>query len=411
MEMMDLAAALITLAALFAYINHRFVRLPATIGIMLMAIVTSAAVVGVGYLGLGGVRQRAAEVIAGIDFTATVMSGMLSFLLFAGALRVNLEDLSERRWTIGLLASVGLLLTVFIVGSVSYWIFSWLGLGVPLVYCLLFGALIAPTDPIAVLSILRRAGVSKTLETSIVGESLFNDGVAVVVFIVLLEVATGGHGVEAGHIALLLAEELLGGLAFGLVVGALAYFALRSVDNYQVEVLITLALVAGGYALANALHLSGPIAMVVAGLFIGNHGRDLAMSETTRDHLDSFWELIDEILNSVLFLLIGLEMLAVSVAWGHVAAGALAIALVLGARLASVSLPVLVLRRFRDFAPGTIRVLTWGGLHGGISVALALSIPAGEIRGVLVPVTYIVVVFSIVVQGLTVGRVAAGASR
>jgi CPA1 family monovalent cation:H+ antiporter len=406
MEITQLAAALITLAAVFGYVNHRFIKLPTTIGIMIMAIVASAALVVLGYFGLGDLRAKAAIVVSGVDFPTTLMTVMLSFLLFAGALHVNLEDLARRRWTIGLLATVGLLTTVFIVGPIAWLVFNALGVGIPFIYCMIFGALIAPTDPVAVLSILRRVGVEKAVETKIVGESLFNDGVGVVVFLVLVEVATGGHGADAGHIALLFVEEVVGGIAFGLACGGVAYWMLRTVDNYQVEVLITLALVTGGYALASAIHVSGPIAMVVAGLLIGNQGRYLAMSDTTRQHLDSFWELIDEILNAVLFLLIGLEILAVSVAFGHFAAGLIMIPTVLLARLVSVSIPITVLRRFRDFGPRTIRILTWGGLHGGISVALALSVESGEIRAVLVPVTYIVVVFSIVVQGLTIGKVA-----
>lgn len=411
MSVIEVAAVLITLAAVFGYANHRFVGLPTTIGIMLLAIIVSALLVALGHFGLVGLRERAASVVASVDFTEALMNGMLSFLLFAGALHVNLEDLANRKWTIGLLATFGLLLTVFIVGPAAWLVLSALGFDVPFVYCLLFGALIAPTDPVAVLSILRRARVQKSTETKIVGESLFNDGVGVVVFLVLLEVAKGGHGADAGHIALLFVEEVAGGVAFGLAAGGLAYWMLKSVDNYQVEVLITLALVMGGYAAAKALHVSGPIAMVVAGLLIGNQGRYLAMSTTTREHLDSFWELVDEILNAVLFLLIGLEMLAIAVGRAHFAAGAIMIPLVLLARFVSVSIPVTALRRFRDFGPRTIRILTWGGLHGGISVALALSIPSGEMRSVLVPVTYLVVVFSIVVQGLTIGRLARGARK
>lgn len=408
MQIMELAAVLITLAAVFGYINYRFIRLPTTIGIMLIAIVMSLFLVALGYLGLGDVRSRAALMIGSIDFSDALMNGMLSFLLFAGALHVNLDDLASRKWTIGLLATVGLLMTTAIVGVCARGLFLALGLDVPLIHCLLFGALIAPTDPVAVLGIMRRAGVKKTLETKIVGESLFNDGIAVVVFAVLLEVATGGHGVNVPHVALLFVEEVAGGVAFGLAAGGVTYWMLKSVDNYQVEVLLTLALVAGGYALANALHASGPIAMVVSGLLIGNKGRYLAMSDTTREHLDSFWELVDEVLNAVLFLIIGLEVLAVPVEGSHVAAGLAMIPVVLGARFVSVALPVVAMRRFRTFSPRAIRILTWGGLHGGISVALALSLPSGPVRAVLLPATYIVVVFSILVQGLTIEKLAAG---
>ncbi len=329
---------------------------------------------------------------------------MLSFLLFAGALHINLNDLAERKWSIGSLASVGVLLSTFLVGSAAWWLLGALGIGMPYLYCLLFGALISPTDPIAVLGLLKTAGAPKSLETKIAGESLFNDGVGIVVFLALLEVASGHHAVNAGEVTLLFVQEVVGGALFGLGLGYVAYRMLKSVDNYQVEVLITLALVFGGYALANSLHLSGPIAIVLAGLLIGNHGRAFGMSETTRHHLDVFWELIDEILNAVLFVLIGLEVMVLTFTRAHLVAGLLLIPIVLGARFVGVGIPITVLRLFRSFTPGAVRILTWGGLRGGISVALALSLPAGPERETILTVTYILVVFSIVVQGLTLQR-------
>jgi CPA1 family monovalent cation:H+ antiporter len=282
-------------------------------------------------------------------------------------------------------------------------VFGALGLPMPFLYCLVFGALISPTDPIAVLGILKSVGAPRSLETKITGEALFNDGIGVVIFVVLVEVATGRHELSGTHIAALLTQEALGGLVLGLCGGALAYAMLKSVDNYQVEVLITLALVMGAYSLAGGLHASGPIAVVVAGLLIGNHGRRLAMSNRTREHLDTFWELVDEILNAVLFVLIGLEVLVLPFGRVLVLAGAAAIPVVLLARLISVALPIGILSRLRSFTPHAIRVLTWGGLRGGISVALALSLPRGPEREVLVSVTYAVVLFSIAVQGLSIG--------
>lgn len=393
MSTLDLAALLITLAAIFSYINHRFIKLPTTIGVMLISIALSVTVVVLGHLGFGGLRAQAVSVLESIDFNATLMNGMLSFLLFAGALHVNLADLAERKWIISILATIGLISTTAIVGVLAWGLFGLLHVAMPFIYCLLFGALIAPTDPVAVLAILRRVGVPKSLETKIVGESLFNDGVAVVVFLILAEIAFGGHEVTAGHVVFLFVEEALGGVLFGLIVGWLTYLMLKQVDNYQVEVLLTLALVMGGYALANAIHVSGPIAMVVAGLLIGNKGRYLAMSDQTRAHLDSFWELMDEILNAVLFLMIGLEMIILAVSGSYVAAGLLMIPVVLLARFVSVGIPVTLLRHRRGFSPGAVRIMTWGGLHGGISVALALSIPSGMEREILLTVTYIVVVF------------------
>jgi len=326
----------------------------------------------------------------------------LSFLLFAGALHVNLNDLAKQKWAIVSLATLGVLLSTFIIGGLSWLVLNWLGIGLPLIYCLLFGALISPTDPIAVLGILKTAHAPKSLEIKIAGESLFNDGVAVVVFIVLFGIATGGEEINAAHIGLLFLEEAVGGVVYGLLLGFLTYRMLKGVDNYTVEILLTLALVTGGYALATVIHVSGPIAIVVAGLWIGNHGRLLAMSEHTREHLDTFWELMDEILNAVLFVLIGLELLLLSLTQEYLLAAVLIIPIVLLARLVSVGLPIGLLRFKQQFAPGVVKVLTWGGLRGGISVALALSLPAGPERNLILTVTYMVVVFSIIVQGLSI---------
>jgi CPA1 family monovalent cation:H+ antiporter len=279
-----------------------------------------------------------------------------------------------------------------------------LGLELPLIYCLLFGALISPTDPIAVLGIIKKANVPKSLETKITGESLFNDGVAVVVFLVLLKIAAGTGEISAAAVAGLFFKEAVGGAVFGLLIGAIAYWMLKSIDNYQVEVLITLALVTGGFALADTLHLSGPIAIVVAGLLVGNHGRLLAMSDTVREHLDTFWELVDEVLNAVLFVLIGLEVLILTLNREYIIAGIILIPLILMARFVCVGIPVVVLKKFRTFSPHVIKILTWGGLRGGISVALALSLPPGKHRDVILTITYAVVVFSIIVQGLTMGK-------
>ena len=404
MEVLDLAALLLTLAAIFSYINFRFLKLPTTIGIMLIAMLISISLVVLGHCGFESIQNKATVVLEGIDFNKALMHGMLSFLLFSGALHVNLEDLAQHKWIISILATFGVVMSTFIVGSIAWIVFLLIGLKLPFIYCLLFGSLIAPTDPIAVIGILKKAGVPKSLETKITGESLFNDGVAVVVFLVIMGIVTGGHDVTAGHIMLLFMEEAVGGVLFGLAIGWIAYRMLKSVDNYQVEVLITLALVMGGYALANAIHVSGPIAMVVAGIFIGNRGRLFAMSEKTREHLDSFWELIDEILNAVLFLLIGLEILVLTVKGNYLIAGLIMIPVVLFARFISVGIPVTFMRRIRDFSPHAVKILTWGGLRGGISVALALSLPNGPEREALLTVTYIIVIFSILVQGLTIER-------
>lgn len=402
MRLFDILAILITLSALFSWVNHRFLKLPTAIGLMLIALLMSLFLL----LPLpltDGFEHDVEAMLNSIDFDETVLHGMLSFLLFAGALHVNLYDLAKQKWVIGILATAGVMGATVLIGLGSYWLFGLFGLEVPLIYCLLFGALISPTDPIAVLGILKNAGAPKTLETKITGESLFNDGVAVVVFLLLVGIATGGADVSVASASTLLAQEALGGLVFGLAAGWLAMAMLKRVDNYQVEVLITLALATGGYALAEHLHLSAPIAIVVSGLLIGNHGRASAMSDKTIEHLDTFWELIDEILNAVLFVLIGLEVLVISLRGDYLFTGLLAIPLVLIARLVSVWLPIGIMRHFRSFSPGVVSILTWGGLRGGISVALALSLPTGEMRDILVTVTYVIVVFSILVQGLTLG--------
>jgi len=402
MELFNILAILITLTALFSYLNHRYVGLPITIGVMLIAMVLSILLTLLGPFGLR-LDESAQRLLGSIDFDKTLLHGMLSFLLFAGALHININDLAAWKWSISSLAIVGTVISTFIVGTLAWWLLGWLGVELSYLYCLLFGALISPTDPIAVLGILKTAGVPKSLEMKITGESLFNDGVGVVLFLIILEMAAGGHEMTAAHVGGLFVQETIGGIFFGLGIGYAAYRMLKSVDDYQVEVLITLALVAGGYALADRLHLSGPIAIVVAGLLIGNHGRLFAMSQRTREHLDLFWELVDGILNAVLFVLIGLEILVLSFTTAYLAASLLMILVVLVARFVSVLIPVTALRPFRLFARGTIRIMTWGGLRGGISIALALSLPPGTERGVIVVITYVIVAFSILVQGLTIG--------
>ncbi|MBW2437192.1 MAG: sodium:proton antiporter [Desulfobacterales bacterium] len=291
MKLFNILAILITLSAGFSYINHRFIRLPTTIALMAISLLVSLGLIALGSLGFG-LEEDARILLNSIDFDETLLHGMLSFLLFAAALHVNLVDLSQQKYIISTLATLGVVGSTFIIGLASWWVLGWLGIDLPFIYCLLFGALISPTDPIAVMGILKKAGVPASLETKITGESLFNDGVAVVVFLVILQIATGTQAVTVASVAGLFIKEAFGGLVFGLIIGAIAYWMLKSVENYQVEILITLALVTGGFALADTLHLSGPIAIVVAGLLIGNHGRMLAMSDEVRDHLDKFWELV-----------------------------------------------------------------------------------------------------------------------
>ena len=404
MELINIIAIIISISSAFSYINYRFIKLPTTIGVLIIAIICSLILIAISSLGYIQFENSAELVISNIDFDQTLMHGMLSFLLFAGALHVNIDDLAKQKWVIISLASIGLLFSTFLIGSFTWIIFNLLNVDLDYIYCLVFGALISPTDPIAVLGILKKAGIPKSLETKVVGESLFNDGIGIVVFLVLIEIAFSGHKFDLSSVLVLFLSETVGGAVFGFVIGWIVYKLLKTVDNYHVEILMTLALVMGGYTLAIYLHLSGPIAIVIAGLLIGNRGRILAMSDKTRDNLDTFWELIDEILNVILFVLIGLEILIISFSINYIYASLLIIPVILFSRFITVFIPVTILKYLRDFSPNAIKIMTWGALRGGISVALALSIPAGTEREIIVSITYIVVVFSIIVQGLTISR-------
>jgi len=410
MSFFDMVAILLTLAAVFSLINYKTIKLPNGIGIMLIGLLMSIALIFINKIGFFS-TEAIQHVFEGIDFNKTVLNGMLSFLLFAGALHVNINRLAELADTIAILATIGVAISAGIVSLLTYYIFNGLGIEISYLYCLVFGVLISPTDPIAVMGILKKIGAPKSIEVKITGESLFNDGVAVVFFIVVLELATGQEQASVGHVALLFATEAIGGAVYGFIIGYIAYWLLKAVDDYQVEVLITLALVTGGYSLAQHLHISGPIAIVVAGLMIGNKGRKLAMSDNTRQRLDDFWELIDEVLNALLFLLIGVELLIIEITQNYILASLIIIPTVLAARFISVGFPVALLKFKNSYSPHAIKILTWGGLRGGISVALALSIPAGPWRDPILTATYAVVIFSILVQGLTIGKVAALAKK
>lgn len=403
MDLLGTASLLMTVTALFAYVNHRFIRLPTTIGVMVISLAFSLFMVLLSKAGVSFGVEYTKKLLSGVDFDATLMEGMLSFLLFAGALHINLNELKDKAWVVGILASIGVVTSTFIVGFASYFLLGLFGLQMPFIYCLLFGSLIAPTDPVAVLAILKTANASKSLETKIAGESLFNDGIAVVVFLVVLGIAIGdSHASTPMGAVKLFVQETVGGGIFGFVVGYFAYRLVKSIDNYHVEVLITLALVMGGYAAARALHISGPIAIVVAGLLIGNQGRSFAMTDTTRENLDTFWELIDEILNAVLFMLIGLEVIVLSIKGDYIIAGVIMFFVVLAARFIAVGIPVSIMKLRQSFHPHVVSILTWGGIRGGISVALALSLPQGQERDIIVAITYVIVIMSVTLQGLSI---------
>ncbi len=408
MDILQISSLLIVLAAMFASVNALFLKLPSAIGIFIVALAASASVLVLDLLVPGS--QMAETMRAGvleIDFSDALLEGMLGLLLFAGALHVKLSDLKAQWRVVMLMATIGVGLSTVIVGVG----FSWMT-GMPLLVALVFGALISPTDPVAVLGVLRQANLPKTLETKIAGESLFNDGVGYVVFLVLVGIAfpaahaADAHGNGLGDAVSLFLQEAVGGALLGGILGWLTFRIMRRIDDYSVEVLLTLALAFGGYSLSLWLHVSAPIMAVVAGLLIGDVGMAKGMSEETRRYVNAFWMLIDEVLNAVLFLLIGFEVFAVTFDMHKVTAGVFAIGLALVARFCAVAVPVIVLKPFRDFTKGVIPVMTWGGLKGGISVALVLSLPDSEWKPLMLTAAYMVVVFSIVVQGLTVAPLA-----
>ena len=398
-----IVAGLVFLAALFGFLNARFLKLPTTIGLMLITLLYTVAVLMLSVFDDTLLRVEA-ELIRQIDFERVLMDYMLSFLLFAGALHTNYDDLKKQGGAIIAFATLGVLLSTFLIGTGTYYLLQLLGLPVDYLYCLLFGAVISPTDPIAVLGILKQAGAPKKLETKIVGESLFNDGVGVVIFLTLFEIAqsTGG-GIDPVDIGILFGQEVFGGLLLGLGVGWVAYQFMKSIDDFATEVIITLAAVMGGTVVAQQFHLSAPLAMVMAGLTIGHDRlRTSAMSEVTELYVDKFWELIDILLNAILFVLIGMELLVLTYEGNYLLAGVLAIPLVLLARYAALWLPVKAFARRLDFVPHTHTIITWGGLRGGISIALALTLTEAMNRELFLVMTYVVVVFSILVQGLTI---------
>jgi len=403
LSLFDIAAILLVLSAIFGWVNERFIGLPHVIGLLVMALATSIGLIVLDqFMPWLGVQRVVAGAIKSIDFYKALMNGMLAFLLFAGGLQVDLGRLRAEAAAVGLMATVGVVISTVIVGFGFYALAQIIGVDLPLAWAMVFGALISPTDPVAVLALLKSVDLPQRLEIKIAGESLFNDGVGVVIFTLLIGIATRAGHLTIANVGEAFLMEAVGGAVLGLIVGLITVRAMEAVDNYPVEILITLGLVTGLYALALRLHMSGPIAVVVAGILVGNRGVRTAMSETTREHLFQFWEIIDELLNSVLFLLIGLEVLVVSIDPSLAVLAAATIPLVLAARFVSVSAPLTLLSLHHTFTRGSIPILTWGGVRGGISVALALAVPTMDFREPILIATYAVVVFSIVVQGLTI---------
>ena len=404
MDALSAASALIALAALFSWLNHRFLRQPPSIALLLFSLGLSLAMVMLDKLGLDA-DGRLRHLFDAVELDRALLESMLSFLLFAGALQVDLTEMARRKWAIAFLASLSVIVSAVLAGQILWTIFSVLGHPLPLIWCLVFGALISPTDPIAVLGILKQANAERSLAGKMAGESLLNDGFGIVLFVLFLGIAISGEEASPARVTLLFVREVVGGALLGFVVGYVACRMLSTAESYQVELLITLAVAMGGYALARALHVSGPIGVVVAGVLIGHHGRRRARSAQLRERVDDFWELIDEILNAVLFVMIGLELLRLEFDRTYGWAAVLAVPAVLLARFASVGIAGLVPGLRRDFPPYVIAMMTWGGLRGGISIALALSVPSGTHRDAILMATYAVVLFSIVVQGLTLKRV------
>lgn len=399
----EVITLLMVLTAAFGYVNHRYLKLPSTIGIMLISLICSVVFSIIGLFDSKMV-EAPVHIIGSIHFENVLMNIMLSFLLFAGSIHIDLSHLKREAVPIAAFSTISVLLSTALVGGLMYGLIQLFGLNIPLLHCLLFGALVSPTDPVAVLGILKASRIPASLEIKIAGESLFNDGVGVVVFITLLQIAnTGMENLSFWNVSWLFFREAIGGVLWGFLIGYGGFLLLRSIDQYGVEVMITIALVMGGYFLADRLHVSGLLSMVVAGIVIGNKGREEGMSDQSRDYLSKFWEIIDEILNAILFLLIGLEALMLRFHPPYIWLGLIAILIVLVARFLSVLVPAYILSFRRSFEPHMLPILTWGGLRGGISVALALSLPYSLHRNEWVTITYIIVVFSILVQGMTIG--------
>lgn len=399
-----IASILVVISALFGYINVRFLKLPTTIGLMVITILFTLLVLLTSLFNNVLLKEEIL-LVSQIDFKSVLLDVMLSFLLFAGALHTNFQQLKVQRKPIIAFATFSTLISTIVVGCFTFYILKIINLQVDFIYCLLFGALISPTDPIAVLGILKQVGAPKKLETNIVGESLFNDGIGVVVFLTIYQIAKGGAEITVGHIAEMFLIEVVGGIALGFLLGWVTYKLMRSIDDYEIEVILTMAAVMGGTVLAQYIHVSAPLAMVTAGLIIGHDRvRKSSMSETTELYVDKFWELIDILLNAILFVLIGMEILVLTFDRQYILAGLLCIPALLLARYISLMLPIKLYAKKLDFMPGTNIIMTWGGLRGGISIALALSLTNEMHRDLFLVITYIVVVFSIVVQGLTIGK-------
>ncbi len=398
----QIIAFMLTLAVAISYINHRFIKMQSTIAIMFGSIIISICLLILATFGVSAAEDRIAQSLSNINFHDLLINGMLSFLLFAGALNVDINAMVKQKWEITTLAVIGTIVSTFLIGGLIYTIFHSFNNHVTLLDCLLFGALISPTDPIAVLAMCKEIKAPKQLSASIAGESLFNDGVGIVIFITLYSIATSHQPVSFASVSLLFLQQSVGGVLYGAILGYFAYWLLKPIADYKMEILVTIAVATGGYTLAEIINVSGPLAMVVAGIFIGNTGEHFRLPKKMSDSLFHFWELIDEILNAILFLLIGFELLLVNISEDHIIAGLISIPIVLLVRFLIVALPLSIFKIWKSYTPHVIKIMTWGGLRGGLAVALALIIPQSHGRDFILTMTYAVVVFSILIQGMTV---------
>jgi len=397
-----LASIILTLAVIIGYINHRYIKMQSTIAIMTGSLILSFIFILMQHFGIADIASRTESLLIRTDFHSLLLDGMLSFLLFAGSLSIDFSLLKNRKWEIGILASLSTIASTLLVGTLSYYLLKLCGIPLPFLYCLLFGALISPTDPIAVLAIFKKIGAPKSLEVCVAGESLFNDGVGIVIFLTVYQLAFNHVAITWQNVSLLFLEQAIGGIAYGILLGLIAHHFMGKVNERKMAILITLAVVTGGYTLALAMHISGPLAMVVAGIFVGNKARKNKKENEAQDALEMFWEVIDELLNAVLFLLIGFELLTIHIADYRLFAVVIAIPLVLFVRLITVAIPMKFIQLKRGAEPYTISILTWGGLRGGLAVALALALPPSQYRDLILTMTYGVVLFAVIVQGMTI---------
>ena len=395
-------SGILMVAVIIGYLNHRFVKVQTTIAITLGALIFSFILIVIGQFGFTTLEHNLTVILSKINFHDLLINGMLSFLLFAGALRININNLLKHKWEIGILALIGTIVSTVLLGFLTYYILNFLHIHISIIYCMLFGALIAPTDPVAVLATFKELGVPKSLKVMIEGEALFNDGIAIVIFLTIYNLAFTAHAVTWGATILLFLQQAVGGVVYGIVVGLVVYWLMKPIDDHKICILLTLIIVTAAYTFANAIGISGPLAMVVAGIFIGNRGRNFTMSQKTINSLDTFWELIEEILNAILFLLIGLELLTIHLDKFMLIAMALAIPMALLVRTIAVWIPMRIFKTWRRYPPGTTRILIWGGLRGALALALALALPTGKYRNLILAMTYAIVAFAIVVQGITI---------